>query len=642
MTFHVPVTDIITANSTALALASNDIALVLPDIELFATATSAMGIYGYGVDSTNTTVRGTVYGAGTGIALFNDADYNMVTVAEGGFVGGGTNAGISTAGLGNRVDVLGQVTGSWSGIEMQIVDDGYVTVVGSVSAVNAGVKASGDTLHLANSGSITATTYGVYVDKNDAIITNAGTISGQSGVFVYRADATIANSGTIQGMGDTGTGITLFTWAVGYPELHKVVTINNSGVIQGATAIGAYPDNQGVSDVTVTVRNSGAINGNVVFERGNDVYDGALGALNGTLDAGAGHDTVLGGAGNETFIGGAGIDSLDGAGGRNSLDGGDNDDYIFGGDGDDTMLGGGGIDQMYGGAGNDGMVGGEGIDLMLGDAGDDYMLGQAGNDIMDGGTGNDTMQGGDNDDLMKGGAGDDSLLGQAGADEIDAGEGNDTVNGGAGADSMDGGAGIDLLSYQGSAGGVTVNMATGETLGGDAVFDLFSGFEQLEGSGWNDELTGSAAADTIWGGGGNDLVLGAAGNDVLRGGDGNDTLVGGAGRDVLIGGAGADTFRFTSMADLGKAAGARDILRDFQTGVDKIDLSLIDPIAGGADDAFVFSAGQGFTGTGVAELRFVASGNDTMVQLDADGNGTFDAAFLINGNGVPMSADFIL
>lgn len=53
----------------------------------------------------------------------------------------------------------------------------------------------------------------------------------------------------------------------------------------------------------------------------------------------------------------------------------------------------------------------------------------------------------------------------------------------------------------------------------------------------------------------------------LNGGEGQDILIGGAGRDILTGGAGADTF--VLRADEGR----RDSIRDFEFGIDRIDLS---------------------------------------------------------------------
>ncbi len=55
------------------------------------------------------------------------------------------------------------------------------------------------------------------------------------------------------------------------------------------------------------------------------------------------------------------------------------------------------------------------------------------------------------------------------------------------------------------------------------------------------------------------------------GGEGNDTIAGGRGKDELIGGAGRDVFAFENL-DSRPGGGARDVIRDFKPGEDKIDL----------------------------------------------------------------------
>jgi len=102
---------------------------------------------------------------------------------------------------------------------------------------------------------------------------------------------------------------------------------------------------------------------------------------------------------------------------------------------------------------------------------------------------------------------------------------------------------------------------------GDPAFILGSSKgDLLAGHNGNDTLEGFAGDDHLKGRDGNDRLLGGAGNDELEGGAGNDLLIGGAGDDVLYGGAGADRFVFASGDGV-------DEIKDFEAGVDKIDLS---------------------------------------------------------------------
>ena len=77
---------------------------------------------------------------------------------------------------------------------------------------------------------------------------------------------------------------------------------------------------------------------------------------------------------------------------------------------------------------------------------------------------------------------------------------------------------------------------------------------------------GSDGVDTLTGGDGHDLLAGRADDDVLYGGAGDDILMDGAGVDMMFGGAGADIFVLSGD-------GHEDTIRDFQVGIDRLDLS---------------------------------------------------------------------
>jgi len=157
---------------------------------------------------------------------------------------------------------------------------------------------------------------------------------------------------------------------------------------------------------------------------------------------------------------------------------------------------------------------------------------------------------------------------------------------------------------------------------------------------------GTIIEDAI-GGGGNDVVIGNAANNVLRGGAGNDSLAGGAGFDQDEGGAGADIFVFAAPGDSGESAlrsdGAKfrsDVLTDFVSGTDRIDLSAIDANSATAgDDAFSFIGTAAFTGQ-AGQLRYEIAGGRVHIYGDVNGDGGVD--FQIVANGVLLQAsDFI-
>ncbi|KQN19486.1 cadherin [Sphingomonas sp. Leaf33] len=184
-----------------------------------------------------------------------------------------------------------------------------------------------------------------------------------------------------------------------------------------------------------------------------------------------------------------------------------------------------------------------------------------------------------------------------------------------------------------------------------------AGINRTGGSG-NDTITGTSEADTLNGGagndilyglGGNDSLIGGTGNDTIDGGDGNDTIFGGAGRDIMTGGAGADIFRFTATGDSATTATTRDIITDFQRGVDKIDLSAIDAntsLFAYGDQAFTLraDAGAAFTGAGQLRFAFEMVGGVEHTVIYGNTNTTSAAEFSISlvGHHDLTPADFIL
>ncbi len=77
---------------------------------------------------------------------------------------------------------------------------------------------------------------------------------------------------------------------------------------------------------------------------------------------------------------------------------------------------------------------------------------------------------------------------------------------------------------------------------------------------------GGALNDTMMGGAGGDVLSGGAGQDSLDGGTGNDILMDGTGLDILSGGAGTDIFVLARD-------GAEDTILDYQSGIDRLDLT---------------------------------------------------------------------
>lgn len=343
-----------------------------------------------------------------------------------------------------------------------------------------------------------------------------------------------------------------------------------------------------------------------------------------------------------------GADFFWGTDGADVVDGGTGDDFIYTAGGDDIIRvsfnngvdeihGGDGYDKIvYGGGGNvnilfnfDGIeeVQGSTISLVniVGTTGGDfidmssivlknihYIDGGAGEDVIHGSAGADTIVGGAGVDELFGGDGDDHFL--FGAEDV-----ADVVHGGAGYDTMMSIAaisvsafdGIEAIAWTGTSGyGVKV-------FGGDGVntFDLtnvtVSNVYYFSLQGGDDTFIGSASADYIFSG------LGA---------------------DTLSGGGGADKFAYWSTQE---AVG--DVIVDFVSGQDKIDVSLIDAVISGSggDDAFTFLGTGGFTSR-QGQLRYEAVSDGVVVQDDTNGDGVADFNIKVLGVSSLSASDFVL
>jgi Ca2+-binding RTX toxin-like protein len=386
---------------------------------------------------------------------------------------------------------------------------------------------------------------------------------------------------------------------------------------------------------------------------------------------GSGFDDVLIGFGSDMIAGGAGDDVLAGA---RILDGGDGSDtvsyawsngvvvdlaisdpqrtdpnyLIF-----DTLIN---IESLTGSGWDDTLKGNSGANRLSGGDGSDTLIGRAGDDILDGGNGFDTASyaeastgvtvdlgvtgpqstGEGTDTLISienltGSAFADTLLGTAGWNVLTGGAGDDVLVGRGGGDRLEGGEGMDTASYADATARVWVTLSsvsgwfpdTGDS-------DRLIGIENVVGTAFADMLTGDAGANA------------------LSGGAGNDRLTGDLGRDTLTGGVGNDVFDFNALADSGVGAGVRDVITDFQRGLDAIDLGDIDANAARVgDQSFSFIGTRAFSGKG-AELHYqtfdqVGTANDiTVVSGDVNGDGVADFEIEIAGIVQLTRNDFLL
>ncbi len=160
----------------------------------------------------------------------------------------------------------------------------------------------------------------------------------------------------------------------------------------------------------------------------------------------------------------------------------------------------------------------------------------------------------------------------------------------------------------------------------DVVFQADSAAKTMtvalsaESTGAGTTVVGTAAAD---------VLHGTAGDDVLLGGAGKDRLFGEGGADLLKGGGNKDIFVFSALSD--STPTAHDTIADFVRMHDKIDVSAIDAVSGGADDAFTWIGGTAFSGE-AGQLHYSMKSGVLTIEGDVDGDGSADLAIGLNGS----------
>ncbi|WP_226580417.1 S8 family serine peptidase [Acuticoccus sediminis] len=422
-----------------------------------------------------------------------------------------------------------------------------------------------------------------------------------------------------------------------------------------------------------------------------------------TLDGGAGTDTLIGGAGDDRYIvdqpgdrvierADEGIDTIEtalnitlpanvervilrgaawsvqgssadntmiGNAACNRITGRAGDDYLTSHDGDDTLDGGGGADTMIGGAGDDRYTvgnagdvvretGGEGFDTVRSyisfTLGDDVerlellksALNGSGNDLAN------SLVGNSFGNMLNGLGGQDHIRGEAGDDTISGGAGDDTMIGGTGDDTYIVGLRSDVVVEETGAGHDTVVSYAGTFRLDDNVerMELRSGAQVGYGNDLRNTMIGNGAGNALYGEGGGDRLFGEGGRDTLVGGAGDDTLNGGAGSDYYVLGEGADRV-VIGAGDSGYGFSRRDMIRDFTSGEDVIDLSALDADAGVAgNQAFRFFGGTAAPGAG--EVGAVVYGDALIVSVNVDDDAAIELQLQLNGVDHITASDFIL
>lgn len=234
-----------------------------------------------------------------------------------------------------------------------------------------------------------------------------------------------------------------------------------------------------------------------------------------------------------------------------------------------------------------------------------------------GGNGDDRLTGNDAPNILVGRGGNDRIFGAGGNDGLRGNNGNDQLFGGRGNDRLLGDGGNDILK-------------------GD------DGNDRLVGAAGRDVLAGGTGNDQIFGNDGVDMIYGSWGRDIIYGNQGRDFINGGGGRDVIRGGADADIFIFNSTQDSRNTSAARDVIFDFTSGLDKLNLRGIDADSTrGGNQAFDFIGTGAFTDAG--QVKVWRNGSDLYVLANTDNNlNTVEFGIELDNTGPIRGLDFFL
>ncbi|MEM1162748.1 MAG: M10 family metallopeptidase C-terminal domain-containing protein, partial [Pseudomonadota bacterium] len=252
------------------------------------------------------------------------------------------------------------------------------------------------------------------------------------------------------------------------------------------------------------------------------------------------------------------------------------------------------------------------------------------------GSGEDVLYGGAGDDDLHGDGGSDVLYGGTGADHLDGGAGADILIGGAGNDVLTGGLGADLFAIH--ADGAGIDRITDFTPGLDLI-DLrhinvhFRDLDFRDLDFTNTALSGQSGVMVSWGAADALHLTGLSAAALSA----SDFTVAEPDGLVIADETGLDTWRGTDLPEIFLLLddGHRDVLRDFQIGIDTIDARALG--AASVDDLQITNLVRKNGTTSWVQIADAAGDAELIVRFDGPGPDAslLGAGSFLFGSGAP-------
>jgi Ca2+-binding RTX toxin-like protein len=584
----------------------------------------------------NPTTRITVFGDGGGNQVFGDAGDDLISGGAADLLDGGDGADTLIAGAGSTA--MSQPRSSGRVTLLGGAGDDKISVGGYYATIDGG--AGNDIIGI--SGQLV----GGDPDHRHLVTLGAGAdtlalVSAASfPIFSTEGEIVVSDFGLDDKLtyGDNGSYIDPFG-ALGAGGAGKRIGQSGADVIlTGGVSGDVILSNVDLADLTAANFDGHAIANVWTFgTTGGDTLTGGAGVD--YLDGYKGDDVIIGGGGGDQLGGGLGADVFRYLSATDSMTGGQDTliDFATGTDRIDltalaateiSLIRSGAVTFIFAEAASGHFVLGVNGAANIGDldtgARGVYAIGDGADNTIVGGANGDVIQAGGGDDTITGGGGGDVLFGEAGRDTFKYLTASDSTA--ANPDAIHGfQTGVDSISFVVGASEISLIRSGGSTF---LFANTANGAMQLATVGQDlnarDIYTASSRDYYILGDTGADTLIGNNGNDVIQGGAGDDVIIGAFGGDVLYGQGGADTFKYQSASDSSSAyqAGKVDSIFDFQSGVDKLDLT---GVRTGASD----------------QIGIYSTDGSTFVFVDLGGDGVNDMTLQLNGTASITSGDYL-